>query len=125
MSSSLAAITFDCNDASALASFWAQVLDLPIDPDPSTAFTSVNRDGGAPGPLLLFAQVDEPKAAKKRVHLDLDASDRDAEVARLLGLGATRVYDKHEWGIRWTTLTDPEGNAKEHGEDRSAHRIRR
>jgi predicted enzyme related to lactoylglutathione lyase len=25
-------------------------------------------------------------------------------------LGATVVHDKDEWGTRWTTLTDPEGN---------------
>jgi predicted enzyme related to lactoylglutathione lyase len=33
-----------------------------------------------------------------------------SEVDRLVGLGATVVHDKHEWGITWTTLTDPEGN---------------
>jgi hypothetical protein len=38
-------------------------------------------------------------------HLDLAAEDRDAEVARHLGLGATEVA-RHEW---WTVLTDPVG----------------
>ena len=33
-----------------------------------------------------------------------------AEVSRLVALGATRVHDKDEWGIQWTTLADPEGN---------------
>jgi predicted enzyme related to lactoylglutathione lyase len=44
------------------------------------------------------------------VHLDLGADDRAAEVERLLALGATHVHDKDEYGVRWTTLADPEGN---------------
>jgi len=40
-----------------------------------------------------------------RAHLDLAADDRDAEVARHVGLGASEVA-RHEW---WTVLTDPVG----------------
>ncbi len=28
----------------------------------------------------------------------------------MIELGATHVHDKEEWGFRWTTLADPEGN---------------
>ena len=52
----------------------------------------------------------EGKTAKNRMHVDLAASDHEAEVARLVGLGATRVTDIDEWGYRWTVLQDPEGN---------------
>ena len=48
----------------------------------------------------------EPKTAKNRLHLDLITADFDAELARLLGLGATEVASFE----RWTTLADPEGN---------------
>ncbi len=44
------------------------------------------------------------------MHLDVTASDVDAEVARLVGLGATRVADMEEYGYTWTVMTDPEGN---------------
>ena len=44
------------------------------------------------------------------MHVDLVAGDRDAEVERLVTLGATKVADKDEWGISWTVLHDPEGN---------------
>ena len=47
---------------------------------------------------------------KNRVHLDFHAADREAEIARLVGLGATRHDTRHEFGIEWTVLTDPEGN---------------
>jgi predicted enzyme related to lactoylglutathione lyase len=48
--------------------------------------------------------------AKNRVHVDLVADDRDKEIARLLELGAERLDDKDEYGVRWTILADPEGN---------------
>lgn len=114
MSLGIAAITFDCRHAMELATFWSAALDRPIDPgDESTApfFASIGRsDASAGGPVLMFIQVPEGKSAKNRVHLDLDAADRAAEVERLVGLGASVVHDRDEWGTRWTTLTDPEGN---------------
>ena len=61
-------------------------------------------------PTWLFARVPEPKTAKNRMHVDLAAPDREAEVARLVELGATRVADIDEWGYQWTVLQDPEGN---------------
>jgi predicted enzyme related to lactoylglutathione lyase len=48
--------------------------------------------------------------AKNRVHVDLAAPDREAEIARLVDLGAERLDDKDEYGLRWTILADPEGN---------------
>ena len=61
-------------------------------------------------PTWLFAKVPEGKSAKNRMHLDLAAADREAEVARLVELGATRVTDMDEWGYQWTVMQDPEGN---------------
>ena len=52
----------------------------------------------------------EPKIAKNRKHVDLAAADRQAEVDRLIELGATRVSDVDEWGYQWTVMQDPEGN---------------
>ena len=60
--------------------------------------------------MMMFIKVPEEKSAKNRVHLDLAVADRAGEVTRLVGLGATHSYDKDEWGITWSTLTDPEGN---------------
>ena len=52
----------------------------------------------------------QAKTSKNRVHVGLEADDREAEVVRLVDLGATRVADKHEYEIQWTVLQDPEGN---------------
>jgi uncharacterized glyoxalase superfamily protein PhnB len=61
-------------------------------------------------PALMFLAVPEPRQTKNRVHLDLVATDLTAEVERAVALGATKVADFDEYGSRWTTLTDPEGN---------------
>lgn len=104
-------ITFDCRDAYALGRFWSEVTgrpladdDLPGDPEVLVALPG--------GPNLLFIQVPEGKAVKNRVHLDLAPSTtRDAEVERLLGVGATLVADRRrEDGTGWVVLADPEGN---------------
>jgi predicted enzyme related to lactoylglutathione lyase len=83
----------------------------PGEEETGVFFASIGRTDPQPEqPTMMFIKVPEPKSVKNRVHLDLDASDREAEVERLVGLGATVVHDKDEWGVRWTTLTDPEGN---------------
>lgn len=114
MTLNIGAVTFDCAHAATLASFWSEALARPVDPgDDATSefFASIGRSDPTPGsPILMFIKVPEAKTAKNRVHLDLDASDREAEVARLVGLGATVIHDRDEWGTRWTTLADPEGN---------------
>ncbi|AKK07805.1 hypothetical protein CTEST_01730 [Corynebacterium testudinoris] len=62
----------------------------------------------------VFVPVPEPKAVKNRLHLDLAAhvsQDREAEIDRLLRLGATRVnVGQDEEAVTWTVLADPEGN---------------
>lgn len=114
MTLSIAAITLDCANAANLGAFWSAVFDRPLDaePAPNQFFASIGRGSGAPtgAPTMMFIAVPEAKSVKNRMHLDLQADDREAEVARLVGLGATVVHDKDEWGTRWTTLTDPEGN---------------
>ena len=112
MTLSIAAITLDCHDAAALAGFWSNVFDQPLDnePEPNRFFASIGRSTSGDGPTMMFIAVPEGKTVKNRMHLDLEASDRAAEVTRLVELGATVVHDKDEWDTRWTTLTDPEGN---------------
>ena len=53
---------------------------------------------------------DEPKRGRNRVHLDLYTTDRDGEVARLEGLGATRVPWEYEPGDDHVVTADPDGN---------------
>ena len=109
MSLSVASITLDCHDAKKVADFWSAAFDVPLDPGSSEFFASLGRSNSDASVTMMFINVPETKTVKNRVHLDLQADDRAAEVERLVGLGATLAHDNDEWGVRWTTLTDPEG----------------
>jgi len=109
---SVGSITIDCAEVATVAGFWSAALDLPVDEGASPYLASLNR-AGSTLPRLMFLKVPEGKTAKNRLHLDLlvdGDTPRDAEVARLVGLGATQLADKDEWGHSWVVLSDPEGN---------------
>lgn len=78
---------------------------------PDDPFDQVSGIGS--GRRILFQDVPEPKAAKNRLHLDVHSEPgaMDALVARLEGLGATRLreVDKGPAG-HWWIMQDPEGN---------------
>lgn len=101
----LSAITFDCDDAAALAGFWSTLLRRPVGEGASRDYASI-----AGPPAWAFLRVPEGKVAKNRVHPDLDVADLGAAVDRAIALGAKHVADVEEDGTRWTTLVDPEGN---------------
>ncbi|WP_106401737.1 VOC family protein [Actinocorallia populi] len=65
------------------------------------------------GRRLLFQNVPEPKTVKNRLHLDVhsEPGGRDELVARLEGLGATRVREVDQGPAgHWWVMADPEGN---------------
>jgi predicted enzyme related to lactoylglutathione lyase len=102
-------VTLDCADPRRVAAFWSEALGRPTDDGASDGFVSI----GIADPVQtgwFFIQVPEGKTVKNRAHLDLHADDRESEVARLLALGATKVGEYDEYGTRWTTLRDVEGN---------------
>ncbi len=111
MALSLRNVTFDCADPKALAAFWSEVIDKPVADYSNDEFAAVGMgEAGEVG--MLFLRVPEPKTAKNRFHPDLTAKDREAEIERLVTLGATRGSD-HEMkqiGAVWTVMQDPEGN---------------
>jgi hypothetical protein len=88
--------------------------DETIELDGRLAFktAAASRDPEGVAPRLLFQTVPEPKTVKNRVHLDLHVGDerREAEVERLIGLGASRLWDGQQGPNRWVTMADPEGN---------------
>ena len=105
-------VSFDCTDPYALAQFWSQVIGHPVHPEcvPDDTEVVIEPPGG---PRLYFQAVPEGKAAKNRVHVCLQPADRDrdAEVDRLVVLGA-KVFDDHRTsdGNGWVVLLDPTGN---------------
>ena len=105
-------VAFDCPDPYPLSQFWSEVIGHPVDPDfgPGDEEVIIEPPNG---PRLYFQAVPEHKTVKNRVHVCLQPADRnrDAEVDRLLTLGAT-VLDDHRTpdGAGWVVLLDPAGN---------------
>jgi predicted enzyme related to lactoylglutathione lyase len=97
----------DASDPSALGQWWREALGWVVINDDSDAFEIRPAEDRLPG--LLFVPVPEQKATKNRLHLDFRPDDRDAEVQRLLALGATRA-DMEQGEQSWVVLADPEGN---------------
>lgn len=105
-------ITFDCARPYRLAEWWSKALGWPLaDSKPEDDEVMLDRPEGPPH--LLFIRVPERKSVKNRAHLDLQPRERtrDAEVERLLALGA-KLHEDHRKpdGTGWVTLLDPEGN---------------
>jgi hypothetical protein len=63
---------------------------------------------GVPFEGFDFVPVPEPKTVKNRVHWDVTLAE-GREVADLEAAGAT-VLRRPDDEIRWTIMTDPEGN---------------
>jgi hypothetical protein len=85
---------------------WRELATLRHPDDP------VDERGAGLGRRILFQAVPEPKTVKNRVHLDLmvGPAAHEAEVERLVALGATVVSVHDGPDGKWTLLTDPEGN---------------
>jgi len=98
----------DARDPQALAEWWREALGWVFVNEDSGELEIRSSPDRLPG--LLFVPVDDEKTVKNRLHLDFRPDDRDAEVERLLALGATRADIGQEASLPWVVLADPEGN---------------
>ena len=103
-------VVIDSQRADEIAAFWSALLDRPINNGANQFFALIPASYDRTFPALMFLAVPEPRQGKNRMHLDLVATDLPAEVERAVALGATKIAEFDEYGTRWTTLTDPEGN---------------
>jgi predicted enzyme related to lactoylglutathione lyase len=104
-------IVVDCSDLDRSAQFWAAVLGYTAGYLTGGPYRSLTPVSGA-GIDVLLQQVPDVKQDKNRLHLDLRTPDLEAEVARVLALGATLLtsHPVVEDGWRWHVLGDPDGN---------------
>lgn len=123
-------ITFACEEPVRLAEFWAAAIGYePIDVPPEVAAEAekaiergeldptgwamlANPEGT--GPRLLFQRRPKTPTEHIPIHLDVHSDDRQSEVERLAGLGATVVEERSQkigpYEEFWTVMKDPEGN---------------
>lgn len=107
------ALTFDeiCVDAAdptALGVWWSKVLGWPHDID-NDGDVVLHAPPGA-GPNWIFLGVPGSKVAKNRIHFDFRPDDQQAEVDRVVKLGARYIDIGQGDDASWTVLADPEGN---------------
>ena len=101
-------ICIDAHDATSLGGWWSTVLGL------ATGRRRRRRRRAARaarrGPNWIFLAVPDEKVVKNRIHLDFRPDDQQAEVDRVLGLGARRADIGQRGDESWVVLADPEGN---------------
>ena len=102
------AVTIDCRDKHALAAFWCALLGTTVRGEFGQYLGLHPTSEGHP--RLVFQQVADLSEGRSRAHLDLETEDLEADTARALALGATVHHDTEDFGVRWRTLSDPEGN---------------
>ena len=109
MASVLTEVVVDAGDPERLAAFWADVLGW----ERTEAYEGVVEIAGPDRsrPTMVFVPVEEAKAAKNRIHLDVNPTgcDQGEELVRLLSLGAVQV-DVGQGDQTWFVLADIEGN---------------
>jgi Glyoxalase-like domain len=103
-------LVIDSADPKRIARWWADVLDYRI-VDEEDEIVEIAGPPGS-GPTIVFLRVPEPKSGKNRLHIDLNATDREhaAELERLEALGAERADVGQAEDVSWVVLRDPEGN---------------
>lgn len=113
MVSRFSELVIECRDPQRLAAFWCEVLDFVILDDDDGALEVGPREGfGGLQPTLILSPNPAHPTGKQRLHIDVNATDRDqdAELERLLQIGA-RPADIGQTGQEpWHVLQDPEGN---------------
>ena len=107
-------LVIDAHDPELLARFWCTVLGyVELDRiDGSIEIGPPEAGFGGPQPTIVIDRTDEPKSGKLRLHIDVNATDRDqeAELDRLLAAGARRADIGQTGNESWHVLADPEGN---------------
>lgn len=94
-------LVLDCLDPASQARWWRGALGGSIGQDDEQTMWWLDGIDGAPFESIVFVEAAEPKIAKNRVHIDVEARPDE-----LLAHGARFLHQ----GARWQVLTDPEGN---------------
>ncbi|WP_433536960.1 VOC family protein [Micromonospora sp. CA-249363] len=108
----MAQYTIDVEDLDAMVAFWSAALGYEVEQgDDGSAKLWPPGGPSAAAPSIWLQGSGTAKRGKNRVHLDLVADvDPQAEVRRLVGLGARPVDVGQTGDERFTVLADPEGN---------------
>lgn len=115
MSCRISELVIHAADAERLAVFWSEVLgyvELGREDDGSIEIGPPGIGFGGPQPTLILSPSSDPRTGRLPLHIDVNPVDRDqdAELERLLALGATAADVGQTGTENWHVLADPEGN---------------
>ncbi|WP_405936220.1 VOC family protein [Streptomyces sp. NBC_00726] len=103
-------VVMGASDVARAAAFWKAALHY-VEREPATEDWVVLVPAEGPGVGLSLGRSDSPVQEVPRVHLDLYTEEQDAEVARLLALGAAGTdWELYPEDPDFVVLADPEGN---------------
>jgi predicted enzyme related to lactoylglutathione lyase len=102
-------VTIDCVDPVRVARFWSTLLGREQGPSQEGWVYLGQRDDAQP--RLVFQPVEEPKAGKVRIHLDVTVDDIDEAINTVSALGGQFTGERHDYdeGVV-VVMTDPEDN---------------
>jgi len=106
----IGSIVIRCYEFDKMLAFWQEALDY-IPREPAKDGWVVLCDPEGRGPNISLDQYPERRSGKRsRLHLDLYTTDREAEVERLVNIGANRYPWRYTPGSDFVVLEDPDGN---------------
>jgi predicted enzyme related to lactoylglutathione lyase len=118
-------VTFSCAAPVPLGKFWAEALGWPDEPIDEGFLQKlreagmderefdafyVTRETDTSRPRFLFQRREKSRPESYPIHLDFQSDDRESDIGRLTGLGASVVETKSNASHTWTVMRDPEGN---------------
>ena len=103
----LGALGGGAQDVARAVQFWSAALHYKLKGTPSADWAILIPVEGD-GVQISLSKVSSPKA--RRHHIDLFTDDQEAEVKRLIGLGATRKEWMYLPEADYVVLQDPDGN---------------
>lgn len=102
-------------DVPRAVAFWTSALDLVAVPERESPTWRTLEHADGSGRALGLMRSESPAEPHPRIHLDLlvdTTAEQESEVARLIGLGATRLaWDLYPPDPDFVVLADPDGNA--------------
>lgn len=105
----IGSIVIDCNKFDKMLAFWQEALQY-VPRNPAKGGWVVLRDPDGKGPNISLNHAPIECRRRNRLHLDMYTKNREAEVERLLKIGATRHKQKYRATDDFRVLEDPDGN---------------
>jgi hypothetical protein len=106
-------VVFDCAEPAELARFWSQALECPITSMSGLLSTVLPDAGGIDAIYTEHYRAEVPVSSRVHIEFVPVEGTLNAEVDRLIGLGARLIDDRRRVGFDgagWVIMADPAGN---------------